>query len=68
MDKFLINVGRAAMAGFFIECLLIADEWRKQAKIDTERKKDKQNEEDVTLDILEEIDAIRERLSNLELK
>lgn len=68
MDKFLINVGRLAIAGFFIECTLIADEWRKQAKIDTERKKEKQNEEDITVDILEEIDAIRERLSNLELK
>ena len=68
MDKFLINVGRAAMAGFFIECVLIADEWRKQAKIDTERKKDQQTEDDVTLDILQELDAIRDRLTNLELK
>ena len=68
MDKFLMNVGRLAIAGFFIECALIADEWRKQAKIDTERKKEKQNADDVTIDILEELDALRERLSNLELK
>ena len=62
MDKLVIFVGRVAIATVFVEFALIADEWRKKAKIETERAS--LGYED---DLCDRINDIEERLDAIEM-
>ena len=62
MDKLVIFIGRVAIATVFVEFALITDEWRKKAKIETE--KASLGYED---DLADRINDIEDRLANLEM-
>ncbi len=66
MTKFVIFVGRVAITAVCVEVALIGNELLKQAKIDTAKKQANSNEEQI-VDILHELDEVKDRLAALEL-
>jgi hypothetical protein len=66
MTKFVIFVGRVAITAVCVEMALIGNELLKQTKIDTAKKQANSNEEQI-VDILHELDEVKERLAALEL-
>ena len=70
MTKFMQFIGTCAITAIYIEGVLIFDEWRKQVKIETERKQKELDElEQLSVDdISEEICNIKDQLAGLKIK
>ena len=67
MDKLVTFVGKVAITTIYIEVAMIAHEWLKQAKIDTDLKEATVAARVNPLDISTELDEIKSRLDDVEL-